>query len=231
MKVILAVASTIVTALMLSTTASAGGNTVSFTDRQGDLGKPWYPGYDYGNHLFGDPQTWWSGNSPIANAGYLDMLSGWVSVKGNEITMGLEVASPLTDDSKLPNGAAEVRWAWFFYLNSEVLAMSRPNSVTYGVYILWDGADFTAAMVDRSSGSPPFVVTYLDDIKVEGTVLTATVGMDSMPGVVAWFSCTQVMYGSPWPLDQLPSMAAWGVPDFTDLQGPLSTYWPWQAMP
>jgi len=229
-KVILAVACTIVAALMLATPVSAG-KTVSFTDREGDLGKFWWPAYDFGNHLFGDPMSWWQGESPIANAGYLDLLSGWVSVKRGEVTMGLEVASPLTDDSKLPNGVAEVRWVWFFYLDSEILAMTGSNYITYGVYILWDGADFTAALVDRSSGSPPFVVTYLDDFSVEGTVLTVTMRLSSMPGVVAWFSGSQIYQGSPWPLDQWPSMSAYGAMDYTDMQGPLSTYFAWQPMP
>lgn len=231
MRIILAVASTIVVALMLSTTVSAGGKTVSFTDRQGDLGKPWYPGYDYGNHLFGDPQTWWSGNSPIANAGYLDMLSGWVTVKSGTITVGLTVNSSLPAEGNLPNGITEVRWLWAFYSDNDVLNMVTPNTASYGVNILWDDNGFSAVLVDRTSGSPPFALTYLDTFAIDGNILTVTMSSKSIPGAVAWFCGILVMYGSPWPLDQRPSVGAWGGPDLTDLQGPLSTYWPWQPMP
>ena len=228
-KVALAAACTVVAALMLAMPVSAGSKTVYFTDREGDLGKPWY-GIDFGSHEYGDPFSWWSGDSPIANAGYLDFVLGWVSVKSGEVTMGLEVVSPLTDDSKLPDGVTEVRWAWFFYTNTDVLNKIGPNSASYGVYILWDGADFKAALVDRTSGSPPFVVTYPDNFNVGGTVLTVTVSLDSIPDVVAWFCESQIMHSSPWPLDQWPSMGAWGAPDMTD-PSPLKLYWPWQPMP
>jgi len=228
-KIVVAVLSAIVVGLMLVPSGvSAGSNTVSFTDRQGDLGKPWYSAAQ-GSHTAGDPLSWWSGNSPISNAGYLDLRSGWVTVKGNTVTMGLTVDSPLTKDSKLPQGITEVRWAWYFYLSIDVTYGGY--YAPYSVYILWDGADFSAALVDHTSGSPPFVVTQLDNFIVDGSVLSVTMSLASIPGVVAWYSQSLVMYGSPWSLDQMPSAGGWNGPDITDFQGPLAVYWPWQAMP
>jgi hypothetical protein len=217
MKVASTIASTIVTLLMLAVSVSAGGNTVSFTDRQGDLGKTWY-GMD------GDPVSCWSGDSPMSGAGYLDIRSGWVAVKGDVLTMGLVVDSPLTADSALPDGVSQVRWVWFFYLNTEHFWAD------YGVFILWDGVQFSASLMDRTSGSPPFAVAALDTFTIDGQILTVTMSMAKMPGVVVWFSETMVMHGSPWPLDQWPSSGAWHAPDLTDWID-LSMDLPWLPMP
>lgn len=225
-KIVVAVLSAIVVGLMLVPSGvSAGSNTVSFTDRQGDLGKPTFGPPN------GDPLSWWSGNSPISNAGYLDFISGWVSVKGGAVTMGLTVASPLTADIKLPSGVNEVRWAWFFYRDADVLNKISPNLASYGVYILWDGADFSAALVDRTSGSMPFALTYLDSFIVNENILTVTISSASISGAVAWFCESQIMNGPPWPLDGTYTWGSWGAPDITDWQLPATTYWPWQAMP
>lgn len=209
--------------MLVPSGVSAGSNTVYFTDRQGDLGKTWYTA-GQGSHLFGDPLSWYSGNCPVSNAGYLDMLSGWVSVKSGDVTMGLTVDSPLTTDSKLPEGVTEARWVWLFFETTEHLT---PD---YLVYILWDGTDFSATLVDKTNGPPPFAVTSLNSFIVDGQVLTVTMSLASIPGVVAWYSQTEIMHGSPWPLDQLASSGAWQAPDITDF-GTLMTYWPWQAMP
>jgi len=142
--------------------------------------------------------------------------------------MGLTVDSPLTTDSKLPEGVTEARWVWGFYLSTEVLYGC--DYAPYAVYILWDGAHFSAALVDRTSESPPFAVTSLNSFTVDGQVLTVTMSLASIPGVVAWWSETEIMHGSPWPLDQWPSVGAWQTPDITDF-GSLTTYWPWQPMP
>lgn len=217
MKVALAIASTLVAALMVATSGSAG-NTVTFTDRQGDLGKTWY-GAD------GNPVSWWSGDSPISCTGYLDIRSGWVTVKSGLITMGMVVDSPITADSALPDGVTQVRWVWFFYVNCDHFWAD------YGVFILWNGGQqFNAALMDRTSGSPPFSVTSLEAFIVDGNMLTVTMSLSKMPGAVTWFSETMVMHGSPWPLDQWPSPGAWHAPDLTDYTD-LSKDLPWLLMP
>ena len=220
--------SAIVVGMMLAMPVSAGSRTVTFYDKQGDLGKPWYSGGN-GNHVFGDPYSWYSGNCPIGNAGYLDMRSGWVTVKNDQITMGLVVDSPVPTDGKLPASVTEVRWAWFFYQSIDVTTGGSYSPFT--VFIVWDGTDFSAVLVDRTSGSPPFALTHLDNFIVEGNVLTVTMSLANIPGTVAWFCETMVFHDHPWSLDQWPSMAGWQVPDLTDYQGPLAIYWPWQAMP
>lgn len=213
--------------MMLAMPVSAGSKAVTFTDRQGDLGTAMYS-MGQGSHEWGDPLGWWSGESPIANAGYLDMLSGWVSVKSGTVTMGLTVASPVPTDGEMPQGVVEVLWGWFFYQSIDVYCGG--GGAPYSVYIVWDGADFSAVLVDRTSGTQPFDLTYLD-FAIEGNVLTVTTSLASIAGAIAWFSETIIMHGNPYPLDGVPQFGGWIAPDLTDFQGPLAVYWPWQAMP
>ncbi|MCJ7464852.1 MAG: hypothetical protein MUO81_08960 [Thermoplasmata archaeon] len=226
-KVVVALLSAIVVGLMLVPSVSAGSKTVMVYDRQGDLGTAMISG-GQGSHEWGDPLGWWSGESPIANAGYLDMLSEWVSVKGGTVTMGMTVASPVPTDGKLPEGVVEALWGWFFYQSIDVYYGG--SSAPYAVYIVWDGADFSAVLVDRTSGTPPFDLTYLD-FAVEGNVLTVTTSLASIAGAIAWFSETIILHGNPYPLDGVPHFGGWISTDLTDYQGPLAIYWPWQPMP
>jgi len=85
-------------------------------------------------------------------------------------------------------------------------------------------------MVDRTSGSAPFALTYPDFV-VNGNALTVTMSLASIPGVVAWYCQTQAWNAYPPPLDQPYPWASWVLTDMTDYQGPLAIYWPWQAMP
>jgi hypothetical protein len=226
-RVLAALLSVIVVGLMLAMPVSAGAKTVTFTDRQGDLGTAFFSA-GQGSHEWGDPLGWWSGESPIGKAGYLDMLSGWVSVRGDTVTMGLMVASPVPTDGELPESVVEVMWGWFFYQSIDVYYGG--GGAPYAVYIVWDGVDFNAVLVDRTSGTLPFDLTYLD-FAIEGNVLTVPVSSASIAGAIAWFSETIASHGNPYPLDGVPQFGGWMAPDLTDYQGPLAIYWPWQAMP
>jgi len=224
-KVIVALLSAIVVGVMLAMPVSAGSKTATFADREGDLGTAMISGGE-GSHEWGDPLGWWSGNSPIGNAGYLDMLSGRVSVKSGTVTMGLTLASPVPTDGELPVSIVEVMWAWFFYQSIDVYGGGSP----YAVYVIWDGVDFSAVLVDRTSGTQPFDVTPVD-FAIKGNVVTATVSSASIAGAIAWFSETIYLHGNPYPLDGVPQFGGWMASDLTDYQGPLAIYWPWQAMP
>jgi hypothetical protein len=229
MKVALSVASILVIALMMAMPVSAGPRTVTFDDRQGDLGKNNYA-WGQGSHEWGDPLSWWQGDSPIANAGYLDMLSGWVTARGGTVTMGLVLNSSLPSDGMLPNGVTEVRWAWFFYLSIDTYSGGN-NANNYAVYVVWNENGLSTVLVDRTSGSSPFSLTYLDTLVVDENVLTVIVSSESIAGAIAWFSETLIMNGHPWPLDQMAPNGGWQAPDLTDFQGPLAIWWPWLTMP
>jgi len=216
---------------MLAMPVSAGSKTVTFSDRQGDLANKSLYCWGQGSHVVGDPNGWFSGNSPVSDAGYLDMRSGWISIDGRAVNMGLTVASPVPTDGKLPQGISEVRWAWLLWTTIDTTVGS--NYAPYGVYIIWNDNGLSAVFVDRTSGSPPYMLTYLDAnaFSVEGSTLTASIRLASIPGVIAWFCETIMLSGHPWPLDQNPSSGGWNLADLTDFQGPLAIWWPWQAMP
>lgn len=227
-KVAVASLSVIVAGLMLAVPVSAASKTVTFVDRQGDLGAgPYSAGQ--GSHEWGEPQGWWSGNSPMAGAGYLDMLSGWVSVKGGSVTMGMRVVSPVPTEGELPESVVELLWAWFFYTSIDVYGGGMRSP--YAVFVIWDGTDYSAALVDRTSGTQPFAVTYLDTFTANGDVLTVTLSLESIDGAMAWFCETWAMHADPYQLDGIHQYGGWWAPDLTDFQGPLAIYWPWQAMP
>lgn len=225
-KILVVLLSSIVVGLMLAMPVSAGAKTITFTDRQGDLGTGAIS-WGQGSHEWGDPLGWWSGDSPIGNAGYLDMLSGWVSVQGCTVTMGVTLAAPVPTGGELPEGVIEVMWAWIFIRSIDLYSGSR---APYAVYVIWDGVDFDAVLVDRTSGVQPFDVTPVD-FAIEGNVLTATVSSASIADAMAWFCEAIYLHGTSYPLDGVPHYGGWMAADLTDYQGPLAAYWPWMAMP
>ena len=227
LKVIVAVMSSLVAALMLTAPLASATNIVYVIDREGDLGKTWYSN-GQGSHLAGDPISWWSGNSPISNAGYLDILAGWVTVNDQQITMGMLVKDPVTVGTQLPTGVKLVRWVWYFFLEPAY------GHADYCAIIIWDGGEFTAALKDQTGGAEPFPVTYLSsdsithDITDEGYVLTLTVDSSAMPGVNWWYFVSCV-FKNLWPLEGAARYGGWYFADRTD--EPTDTLLPWWPMP
>lgn len=225
MKVALAVASTLVIALMMAMPASASGGGQSkstyVVDREGDLGKFFYTDYQ-GSHLLGDPLSWWSGESPISNAGYIDMVMGWIVVDRKTVTLGMQVASPISDESTLPHGIKAVQWSWFF--------TPAPTEWywAYEVLIFWDGLEFTAFQIDRSTS--PFTVTPLDSFEVSGDTLTVQVSAAILRDQVGWFFETTAYENPPGPVTGERSMGGWGSPDCPDYFGNYD-WWPNLPMP
>ena len=226
-KVALAVIGTLVSALMLSQSVLASGgdksNSMYVIDREGDLGKFWYPDYQ-GSHMLGDPYSWWSGNSPINNAGYLDMVMGWIVVDRKTVTLGMQLASPISDESTLPEGIKAVQWSWFF----------TPAPIEflfdYEVLVFWDGLEFTAFQIDRRAF--PFTVTPLDSFEVSGDTLTVQVGAAILKNQVGWFFETTAYEKPPPSVTGERSMAGWGSPDVTDLVvGQDPAWWPSVPLP
>jgi hypothetical protein len=228
MRSVVALLSVAAIAVMMAMPLSAaGGGQISVPDRQGDIGKTIVCG-GQGSHESGDMLSYWSGNSPLAKAGYVDMLSEWIAIKGNTVTMGMTLAAPILVNSALPDGVKEIRWAWLFWTTIDTTTSS--NNAPYGVYVLWSGGELTAAFVDRTSGAAPFAVKCLSSV-VDGNALSVSIDLSSIPGTIAWIAETQAWNSYPCPLDQVFPWASWVLTDITDYQGPLAVYWPWQAMP
>lgn len=228
LKVALAVASTLAIALMMAMPASASGggnsNSMYVVDREGDLGKLFYSGGDWGNHLFGDPISWWSGDSPIGNAGYLDMIMGWIVIDHKTVTLGMQTASPISDRCTLPEGVKVVQWSWIF------TPAPTEWKWDYEVLILWDGLEFTAFQVDRRT--TPFTVTPLDSFEVSGDTLTVQVGNAILKDQVGWMFETTAYTKPPLPLTGEQSIGGWGSPDVNDyVVGNDPAWWPNQPLP
>lgn len=218
----------VVAAMMILPVSAVGAREIIVQDRQGDLGKTIVCG-GQGSHEWADMLSYWSGDSPLANAGYLDMLSEWVTIKGGIVTMGMTLAAPIPTNGVLPDGAKELKWAWLFW--SGIDKVTSSNNAEYGVYVIWSGGELSAALVDRTNGAAPFEVTYLDSLVIAGNALTVSVSLSCLEGATAWFAETQAWNSYPCPIDQVFPWASWVLTDLTDYLGPLAVYWPWQAMP
>ena len=223
MKVVVAAIGALVVGMMLaqSVSVSADGRSTSMNvvDREGDLGKFFYTDYQ-GSHLLGDPLSWWSGESPISNAGYIDMVMGWIDMDRKTVTLGMKVASPISDESSLPQGIKAVQWSWFF--------TPAPTEWywAYEVLIFWDGLGFTAFQIDRSTS--PFKVTPLDSFDVSGDTLTVQVSAATLRDQVGWFFETTAYENPPGPVTGVRSTGGWGSPDCPDYFG--NYYW-WPNLP
>ena len=228
-KSVVALLGALVVGVMLAMPVSAGAKMAAYPDRVGDIGKTIVcPGQ--GSHEWGDMLSYWSGDSPLANAGYVDMLSEWVSIKGNTVTVGMTLASPIPVNDILPDGVKGIYWVWLFWTTVDTTTSS--NNAPYGVYVMWNGDGLSAAFVDRSGGTEPFAVTYLDSLVVDGCTLSVSISLSSLPGAVAWFAETMTWNSYPCPLEQTFPWASWVLTDITDYMGqPLAVYWPWVAMP
>jgi len=226
MKVALAIAGTLVIAVLMAMPVSSAGGVKSGSmyviDREGDLGKIFYT-TGYGSHLFADPLSWWSGESPISDAGYLDMVLGWIVIDHKTLNLGMQVSSPLSEETALPEGFKAVQWSWFF--------TSTPTEWRwdYEILIFWDGLGFSAFQVDRRTTT--FTVTPLDSFEVSGDTLTVTVDAAILENQVAWFFETTAYEKPPGPVTGYRTMGGWGSPDCPDNVGQTPEAWPNMPLP
>jgi hypothetical protein len=117
---------------------------MSVQDKVGDVG-------------FGvDPKTgliWktWADNTPIFKAGYFDMVSTSLSMKGKTYTFGMKLASQLpTQGSPLPGGIRLAEWAVWFD-PSPYNVNTNPVSPLFLVGLRYDGSAYSAFVLDYST--------------------------------------------------------------------------------
>jgi hypothetical protein len=190
-------------------------------DRIGDLGKILYTDYQ-GVHLLGDPISWWSGRSPISDAGYLDMVKAWIIIDHKHVTLGMQMASPITDGSTLPEGIKAVQWSWIFSPAPAEFIFERE------VFIWWDGMEFSAYLSD--STVYPFAVTPLDSFEVSGNTLTVQMSDSALQNQIGWMYETSAY----WQPTSTPTTGergmGWGSPDCPDYFGNYE-WWPCLPLP
>jgi hypothetical protein len=230
MKVALAVASTLVAALMILPNASAGSSTVSFADPVGDIGPDkWYS-------LPTDPNDPSATSTPICQATYLDMVSGWVTTKdGKSVTFGFELAGTVDESIVLPPGATGVLWVWYMYTASEPIYYADLMLV-----LSWDGEEFQAYLKHRTEmGAVPYPYWELA-FQPEGSTVQLTIDK-AQPEALAlalaanwWFAETKVWLSQliepfeDWALP--PNYGGWAPVDINDWDPAVSSL-PFLPMP
>lgn len=227
-NVAIAVASTLVAALMMCTPASAASSTVSFVDPLGDIGpNPFY-------NLPSDPNDQPTTASPICQATYLDLVQGWVTAKNEKsITLGFELAGVVDESIVMPPGATGVLWVWYFYQDIEYYADCM-------AVVSWDGVEFQAYLKDRTEmGAVPYPYWELE-FESAGAVVELTIdsgqaeALALLLGMNWWFAETKVWFSpliepyEDWALP--PNYGGWFPVDINDWD-PAVTALPWLPMP
>jgi hypothetical protein len=162
MKVTLAVASTLVIALIVAMPASAGTVTMKVADGTGDVGR----------------NSWAHVNDPVAKTGYFDMVSTWLSQKGKTYTFGMELASLLPEEGSplpVPIKTAE----WLLWIDS--YPWSAP---LYTLSLYYDGSSYSAILLDVST-----MVTTPLPFTIDGTKFQVDLSQDLVGNLAGlWWS-------------------------------------------
>lgn len=208
----IAVVSVLISLLFVQPASGQQGSMVTFEDRPGDLGHPAYAEVDG----VMEPTAYWPATSPVGQAGYLDMLGGFMSMEDGIVTVELTLADEWTEDSVLPEGVKAVWWTWFLY--DDMAVFTAP----YAIHVCWDGSEISGTLLVR--GDDP--VKPLESFEVSGDVVRAEFQRALVEDAVAWFAesiCWN--HCSPGTDDQgyMPS-AGWYPADITD--GPFLPFLP-----
>jgi hypothetical protein len=143
-RVLAALFSAIVAGLMLAMPASAATVTSIVKDPAGDVGFGVDPKTGGVMHLWGD-------NNPVSQAGFLDMVSTWMSQKGKTYTFGMELASAFPEEgTPLPNGFKVVEWALWID-PSPYNYLINPVAPLFLIALRYDGASYSAFVMDCST--------------------------------------------------------------------------------
>jgi hypothetical protein len=215
-KIAVAILSLVVVCLMLVPSgASAGTRTIVVEDRMGDL---------LGGNIDWDAcegTVFWQENTPVAQVGYFDITSFWLSEKGKMFTFGMEVAGPLPKEgSALPTGFHGLKW--LMWIDPEPWNLKyNPIMSLYTIQLVYDGSAYAAELKDYATGEVLATLPYsIGGSRLEMQFSAASIGnLESF-----WFiPCTVVQWS------QIPGAGYWDL-DTTDPGAvPGQVWWdiPW----
>ena len=232
-----AVSSALLAALMIlvQPVSATTEVTVSVTDREGDLGKPYYICVlDENDQYHWEPWVFWPDTSPVGDTDYLDIIEAWVTyecspTKVKSVTVGMTLAAPLNPElTDLPVGVKMVRWVWFFYQETPVFHGD------YYIYIDWDGEEFVIYLADYASTDKEWnsyvplvpmdfeasveMETFIDNCGVERMNIVVTTSEREILDLVLtcnyWFFETQIVRSLDF--EEL-EYGGWFAPDITDV--------------
>lgn len=210
----------ILIALLFAQPGSVATDMVYVTDEIGGLG---HGGVVDG----GEMAIIWPDNTQLADADYLDITAGWLALDGEKLTAGMEVLSEIPVEDGLPTGVKAIWYTWFLYVET------GPDhfQADYRLHICWDGFSFYAFIADmRDFSNPPYEVTYLEDLMIEGNVMEVELSIDLLPDVTAWFFESVVWMKLPVDDDSMGMGWYWYCADITNWDTEVSML-PWLPMP
>jgi hypothetical protein len=129
----------------MSTSAGKVATTV-VPDRTGDLGIFW----DFDTC---EPKPVWGPGTPVAQAGYFDMTSVWLSQSGKTYTFGMALNAALpTEGTPLPPGINLA--CWLMWIEPEPWnAIYNPVDSLYTIGLIYDGSVYSAALMEGVNGA------------------------------------------------------------------------------
>jgi len=170
--------------MMLAQPVVAGTLTMKVSDSTNDVGRNWAM-------KVSDPSQYWGDMTSLAQAGYFDMVSTWLSQKGKTYTFGMELAAQLPQEgSALPNGIKVVEWVMWIDSGPWAPGMD-PVATLYRISLYYDGSSYSALLLDVSTmvKTPvPFTVDGSElQVEFSADLVGNPAGLWWSPGVRVWW--------------------------------------------
>jgi hypothetical protein len=201
-------------ALMLSMPVSAL-STLKVTDGKGDQSIMFDP-------KTGELDKLWPASTAIAQAGYLDISSAWLTQKGKTYTFGMELAKALPEvGTPLPHQIRSVDWSMWID-PSPWNSKENPVSPLFQIALTYDGTAYSAFVanfvtMERNAVSSLSIGTSTFELEFSAESISdqafswwvPAVGVNFGPtwsagsvivDMIDWDSTNgQVWYDLPWP--------------------------------
>ncbi len=172
-----------VVVLLLVQGVSAGSQTSTITDPEGDA---------FFNFNF---------ESPLAAPGYQDIVGASVTQKDGRFVLTLDLAADVPASPILPSGAKLLEWSWRIDTNPATFPTGIPwppgftAPAEYMVFVLWDGSAFMGILIDRTptlTGGQTELSPV--SLRIKGAEISASLAATRIgnPPNFGWFSATQV---------------------------------------
>ena len=155
--------------MMLAQPVTAATITSVVEDPAGDVGFGVDPKTGGIMHLWGD-------NTPVAQAGFLDMVLTSLSQKGKTYTFGMELAAALPKEgAALPDGFKMVEWAMWID-PSPYNYLVNPVPPLYLIALRYDGSSYSAFILDYGTMVNTPVAFAVDGSKLQIQFTAASIG-------------------------------------------------------
>lgn len=191
--------------MMLAQPVAAGTVMAEVTDGTGDVGRN-------RAQKVSDPSQYWEENTPVAQAGYFDMVSTWLSQKGNKYTFGMELAAELPQEgAALPDGIKLAEWIMWIDPAPWGPGMD-PVASLFRISLYYDGSSYSAFMLDYGTMVMTPIPFSVDGSSFQLQFSAASISNLAFewwcPGVRAWWG----LFGSTgaWIVDLVDFGAAPG---------------------